>query len=376
MNLKVSLLILLFLSAPVLKAQQYSLPADKEALELTEKITGLIYNNEHGLVQDQLKKLEQSVPEDHPVFPMLQALNLYWLEAPMHTGSPEFPAFKHFLQQTVKQSEIYLEREQDETLANFLALSAHSLLTRFHADKGDYLAAIGEAKNAYSYMSEAFDLADSYQEFLFPVGLYNYYREKYPELHPVYKPFMFFFRSGDKQKGLRQLELAARQNIFTKPEAAVFLVQIYLYYENNPAAALRNIRKLQQEFPQNRLFRTQLAEAYLANGQYREAFTFIELLNQETDPFYKMAAQLFGALYQEKYAKDDNRAFTLYNEAIKTGKDLSYMANVYRSMAYAGLARSYDRRRQPKEAREAYKKALELAAFEYPVRSEAKAYLK
>ena len=369
------LLVLLFLVAPALKAQQYSFLSDPPALRLTEEITSLIYNNEHKQVQTQLKKLQKFVPADHPVFPMLQALNLYWMEAPMHTGSPKFPAFKHFLQQTVQQSEVYLEREQDEMLANFLALSAHSLLTRFHADKGDYMATIGEAKSAYSYMKKAFKLVNRYQEFQFPVGLYNYYREKYPELHPVYKPFMFFFRSGDKEKGLRQLELAAQQNVFTKPEAAVFLVQIYLYYENNPAAALRNILRLQQEYPQNRLFKTQLAETYLANGQYQKALPYIQFLRQETDPFYKMAAELFWALYQEKHVKNDSDAFTGYEEALKVGKELNYLANTYRSMAYAGLGRLYHRRHQPEEAREAYKKALELAAFEYPVKPEAVAYL-
>ncbi|WP_017733423.1 tetratricopeptide repeat protein [Nafulsella turpanensis] len=369
------LFFLLLLLSSSLWAQQYSLLADKPALEQVEEITGLIYNNEHALVQQKLKKLRTSVPADHPVFPMLQALNLYWMDAPMHTKSAYFPVFKDYLHQTVQHSEVYLARKQDETLASFLALSAHSLLTRFHADKGDYMAAIGEAKEAYSYMKEAFELAGSYNEFNFPVGLYNYYREKYPELHPVYKPFMFFFRSGDKNKGIRQLEQASRENIFTKPEATVFLVQIYLYYENKPKEALRNIRRLQQEFPQNRLFKAQLAEAYIANGQYQPIRPHIQYLLQQPEPFFKMAGELFEGLYLEKQLKDYEQALNSYTSALETGKSLNYMADVYRSMAYAGLGRIYHHRQQAKQARAAYKKALEYAAFEYPVKPEAKTYL-
>jgi tetratricopeptide (TPR) repeat protein len=369
------LLFILFLFPPGLWAQQYSLQADKNGLQQVEQITNLIYNNQHQQVQQQLKQLESKVPLSHPVFPMLRALNLYWQDAPMHTASPHFEEFTQHLRQTIKQSEAYLERDQDKTMVNFMALSAHSLLTRFHADRGNYLDAVGEAKNAYSYMKKGFDLASEYKEFYFPVGLYNYYREKYPELHPVYKPFMFFFRSGDKAKGLQQLELSARQNIFTKPEAGVFLAHIYLYYENSPDKALQSVQQLHEEFPQNRMFRAQLAESMLATGAYAKALPHIRFLLQQPDPFYQMAGQLFQAVYSEKAQRDPEMAFSYYQKAIKTAAHLNYMANVYRSMAYAGLGRFYARKNDKSSARAAYEKALNLASYEYPVKPEAEAYL-
>lgn len=260
-------------------------------------------------------------------------------------------------------------------LVNFLALSAHSLLTRFHADKGDYMAAIGEAKNAYSFMKKGFDLTEEYSEFNFPVGLYNYYREKYPELHPVYKPFMFFFRSGDIPKGLQQLEMSVNRNVFTKPEAGVFLVHIYLYYENNPAAALKNMQQLQEEYPENRFFRLQLAEVLLANNQYNNAAPHINFLLKQNDPFYKMAGQLFKGLYMEKKEQKMEEARKSYDQALQTGKILPYTANVYRSMAHAGLGRFYKAQNDLEKAKEAYKNALDLAYYEYPVKPEAEKFL-
>lgn len=356
-------------------SQQYSLLTDVDALREVEEITNLIYNNQHDLVRQELIQLRTKVPPGHPVFPMLQGLNLYWKDAPMHAGAPHFKEFKNYLQETVQQSELYLRRGQDETLVNFLALSAHSLLTRFHADKGDYMAAVGEAKNAYSFMNKGFNLKEEYSEFYFPVGLYNYYREKYPELHPVYKPFMFFFRSGDIPKGLQQLEYSVRENVFTKPEAGVFLVHIYLYYENKPAAALRNMAKLQKEYPQNRFFKIQMAEVLLANRQYKQALPYIEFLLTQTTPYYKMAGALFMGIYQEKKAENSVLAKQYFLQALKTSESLGYMADVYRSMAYAGLGRHYHQQQQEEEAREAYKKALALANYEYPVKQEARQYL-
>ena len=369
------LFLFLFLLPMSLLAQQYSLLTDKQGLQQVETITNLIYNNQHPEVQQALKQLEGKVPASHPVFPMLRALNLYWQDAPMHTGSPNFQEFTQHLKQTVQQAEVYLEREQDETMVNFMALSAHSLLTRFHADRGNYLDAVGEAKYAYSYMKKGFDLAGEYKEFYFPVGLYNYYREKYPELHPVYKPFMFFFRSGDKAKGLQQLEQSARQNIFTKPEAGVFLAHIYLYYENKPAQALQSVQQLHEEFPENRLFRAQLAESLLATGAYAKALPHIRFLLQQPDRYYQLAGQLFQAIYSEKAQGDARTAYTFYQKALKTAEPLNYMAGVYRSMAYAGLGRYYAQAKEAAKAKAAYQKALNLAAYEYPVKPEAQRYL-
>ena len=369
------LFLFLFLLPLGLWAQQYSLQTDKEALQQVETITNLIYNNQHQEVQQALNQLEQKVPKSHPVFPMLRALNLYWQDAPMHTGSPNFQEFTRHLRQTVQQSEAYLDREQDPTMVNFMALSAHSLLTRFHADRGNYLDAVGEAKYAYSYMKKGFDLAREYKEFYFPVGLYNYYREKYPELHPVYKPFMFFFRSGNKALGIQQLEQAARQNIFTKPEAGVFLAHIYLYYENKPAQALESAQQLQEEFPENRLFRVQLAESLLASGAYAKALPHIRFLLRQQDPYYLMAGQLFQAMYSEKARGDFRTAYAYYQKAIRTAEPLNYMGDVYRSMAYAGLGRYYAQAKEATKAKAAYQKALSLAAYEYPVKPEAQRYL-
>lgn len=356
-------------------SQQYSLQTDAAALREVEEITNLIYNNQHSQVQRELLLLKATVPHDHPVFPMLQALNLYWKDAPMHSGAPHFKEFKGYLQETVKKSQLYLQRGQDQTLVNFLALSAHSLLTRFHADKGDYMAAVGEAKNAYSFMKKGFDLKEEYSEFYFPVGLYNYYREKYPELHPVYRPFMFFFRSGDIPEGLQQLEYSVRNNIFTKPEAGVFLVHIYLYYENKPAAALRNMGQLQKEYPENRFFKAQLAEVLLANRQYSRALPYIEFLLTQTAPYYKMAGELFMGIYQEKKAANPELAREYFLQALNTSETLGYMADVYRSMAFAGLGRHYHQQEEKAKAREAYEKALALANYEYPVKQEARQYL-
>ena len=62
-----------------------------------------------------------------------------------------------------------------------------------------------------------------YSDFYFFTGVYNYYREAYPEAYPVYKPLALLFPKGSKTKGLEDLLIASKNSIFLKAEAFSFL---------------------------------------------------------------------------------------------------------------------------------------------------------
>lgn len=373
----VSLLLFLMLLFPLLlQAQGYSLLKDEKGLSQVQRITNLIYNTQHQQAEKELEELKQQVPASHPVHPLLQAINLYWIDAPMHTGSPNFKEFIRLLHKTNKQAELYLDKDLDITVSTFSALTAHSLLTRYHAEKGDYMAAMQQARPTYSYMKEGFDLKDQYNEFFFSVGLYNYYRVKYPELHPVYKPFMWLFKDGNKTLGLQQIEYAARNTVFTKVEAGVFLVHLYLYYENQPKKALQSILQLQRQFPANPFIRLQLAESLVSARQYADAAPHVTYLQEHANPYYRAAGELFRGILEEKQEQNFNQAYQHYAAALKIAQPLNYIADTYRSMAYAGQARYYEAKQQTDKAKAAWQQALRLAVYEYPVKQEATQHLK
>ncbi len=372
-----SVILLLLLACPLLlRGQSYTLYGDPQGLEDVERITYLIYDARHKQVEQELAMLKRQVPASHPVHPLLKALNLYWMDAPMHLASPHYNEFIQLLHQTNSQAEAYLNKGMDKTVSIFAALTANSLLTRFHAEKGDYMAALKQARPTYGYMKQGFELKEAYKEFYFPTGLYNYYRVKYPELHPVYKSFMWMFQDGDKSLGLQQLEYSVRNNVFTKAEAAVFLVHLYLYYENQPQKALQSIQILYKQFPNNRFIRLQLAESLIAARNYAEAAPHVAYLLKETDAYYRTAAELFSGILQEKQHQNHQQAFTHYNAALSIAAPLNYIADTYRSMAHAGLARYYEAKNQQEKAKKAWQQALDLAMYEYPVKQEAKAHLK
>ncbi len=352
--------------------QHYSLLEQEEDLEQVKNITQLIYNAQFQQADLQLSALKNKVPANHPVLPLLQAITLYWQAAPMHPDAHNFDKFIGLLHKTNQNADYYLENGYDKIVTTFCTLTAHSLLARYHAEKGDKMAAIKEARVTYGFMKQGFELQNQYNEFYFSTGLYNYYREKYPEQHPVYKPFMWLFEDGDKDKGLQQLEYAARHAVFTKVEAATFLVHLYLYYENQPQKALPIIRLLYQQFSGNRYVRLQLTESLLASGHYVAATPHVAFLQQHKDHYYHAAGTLFAGILAEKQHRNYAQAHQLYQKALEIAKPLNYIGDTYRSMAHAGIARYHEANQQKDKARAAWQAALDLAAYEYPVKQEAK----
>ena len=199
----------------------------------------------------------------------------------------------------------------------FFAMSAHGLLGEYYADKGYIMKAVGEGYNAYTLLKKGFDFVDEYPEFLFATGLYNFFRESYPEKYPVYKPLVMFFHDGNKELGISQLKRATETAILTKVEAFVYLSYIYLRYDYNPSKAQKYLSRLCLLYPNN----------YYAKAKYLESLAnpkdFIlapldmihELLIHE-NPYYKLAGSIFLGYYEEVVNKNLVKAKSLYKEGL------------------------------------------------------------
>jgi len=228
---------------------------------------------------------------------------------------------------------------------------------------------VGYAKNAYSYLQKGRVYRQQYPDFSLSSGLYDYYREEYPELHPVYKPLVWFMQSGDKQNGLAQLVVASRQSLFSQVEATLYLTHILADYENRASDALPYLAQLAKLYPNNPFFVARYAEVLLQAGRLEQATPLIDSLVASRLPFYQQVGQLLKArlkLAQGALIEADALAQRVLQ---KPPKDEAYQA-----WAYTVLARVAAQTNQPKQARVFYKKVLDLA--EYPIlSSEAKHYL-
>ncbi len=365
-------IVLLFVYYP--SFAQKSIPEGSKAYHLIEQALQHIYNTE---VQEANRLAEQihSLAPGHPVYPMLKALAIREANNPIDLNIPAFDSLRHYLYEALEKSENMLKKEEDQPEANFFAMASYGWLAMYENQDGNAMKAVGLAKDAYKYLKKGFKLKEKYPEFYFTTGLYNYYREKYPDLHPVYKPFMLFFKDGDIPLGLEQIEKSSRASVFMQAEAKDYLSHIYLRYEDQPETALKFAQSLVRQYPKNLFFVYKYVDAAIASQAYQGLDTYIDRLISSDRRYYQMVGQLFRGMLLEKRDNNFQAAEKYYVQSLSTGSGLEVEgAENYRSYAYSGMARVALHKEKYKDAERLYKQALSTA--QYPqTEKEPKAYL-
>ncbi len=188
---------------------------DTTTLSLLKKGVDNIYNGEFSQAREALSKLESAYP-GHPVIYLYRGMSTYWEHFPLTPASKALGSFKADMFKCIDLCEKrrLIPGEAEYLLAD---IGARGLLLTYYADNGLGRSVISMASRTYQDVVRAFDYTQSYADFLFVTGLYNYYRETYPEAHPFYKPFALLFPRGDRNLGLQQLENAAGK--FHLPES-------------------------------------------------------------------------------------------------------------------------------------------------------------
>lgn len=357
-----------------LPQQRLPLFDSKENTKVVQQCVNHIYNMEFSEARHVFEEVKRKLP-GHPAIDMIEAFFISWKEMPFNSHSPGYKKHIEYLKNVIAKAEAILAEDPDNQEGLFFELSARGLLAEYYADEESYMKAVSEAKQTYDLIKKGFELTQENPEFLFTVGLYNYFREKYPERHPVYKPFLWFFKSGNKEIGLKQLDLACRQGVLTKVEAHLYTSYIYLRYEGDPETALKYLRKLQKDYPKNPFFQTKLAEALIMNGKYKDAVPVALELSENSDPYYRMSANVFFGIMKEKTDENYADAKKYYEKGLQEASTFEYKGEYYKSLMYMGLGRIMMAEGQKEKAREQFNMALEWATTE-EVEKEAKGYLK
>ena len=332
---------LMFMIISGLFSQQKILP-NKDLMALIRQGIDKTYNSEFDAAEKIYKEVEKRAP-GHPAAPLLNGLNYYYKYYPLNPSSPGAEPFETTVKEAIKRAGAMLDKNSEDIEAQAMDMIARSLLNMYYVDNGYSFKAIPQIMPIYRTVIKGFTLKEKFNEFYFTTGLYNYYREAYPDAHPVYKPITSLFQHGNKILGIKQLIYAADSCVFLRNEALNFLKIIYLNYENNPAKALLYARRLSEKYPGNLTFLADYAETLLLDKQYDKAKIPILLLlsRSNKDLGIIMKGLILKGIYEEKERKDLSTAEKNYLAGMKASEDLGPSVDAYRAYACLGLARIY-----------------------------------
>ena len=354
------LLAFIFLSSAwVSNAQKLALFDRPDRMELVERGGFFIYNNEYDRADSAIAEVAKILP-GHPIVSMMEALNLGWREMPIRTNSKLFPDYLKALNRVIESSEKLRELDDEHPEGVFFEQSARGLLAEHYAEEGSYIKALGEAKKVYGLMKLGFELVDQNPEFLFSVGIYNYFREMYPNRHPVYKPFMWFFRSGSVELGLEQMDRATRLGRLTRIEAHLYISYILLRYENRPEEAMVYLENLVTTYPNNSFFKAKYLEGLASQNQFDKMMKLVTTLERNNDPYFVLCGHTYRAYYLEKKDKNYKNAERYYLNALGVGSRYSNKGEYYKSLCYLGLGRVNEKYGKKEIAIYYYAKAIEM----------------
>ncbi len=363
------LFVLLFFLITPIRAQVMTDAAMRQTI-----LQGLdaIYGYDFATADATIRQFRVRYPQ-HPAGPMLRASQLLWANIPLKDSKPATDQFVQAASQTLDLAKKILAKNSNDPEGVFFALTAHGYLALKSNNEGQLMSAVSEARKAYGYMKQGFDLTEQNPEFYSTTGLYNYYAVRYPDDHPIVKPAMIFFKNGDMALGLKQLDVATKRGVFTANETRFYLAHIFLEHESQFGRAATVLKTLVDQYPNNPVFLMRYTESVLLQNQFDAARPLLQRLKQMNQAkLLAMPILVFDGLLAEKDAKNDQQATANYQAALKLPYIEAYTKE-YHGMAYAGLARIAARANNRPLARNLYKKAAAIGEYK-SLWAEAKAF--
>ncbi|HBH23103.1 MAG TPA: hypothetical protein DDY13_06720 [Cytophagales bacterium] len=356
-HILISLLLLAFVQVNA----QDDLFKDEATVSDMDRTMQMIYNFEFDEANTMIVKLERRWPQ-HPSINLLKAFKTFWQHRPLLKNTKPFNYFVDQLNKTIEKCEYRFSHDEDEVEATFFSMAAYGYLAQLYADVDEDMKALGMAKNAYRYLIDGFELIDKYPEFYFSSGIYNYYRVKYPEENPFFKPFVWIFKSGDKQEGIIMLKKAAQMAVFTKAESLNYLSHIYLHYEGLPNSSIIYAKKLYDNYPNNIPFNILYTENLLALGSFEKAKPIIDKIKQENHVYYQFVSKVLDGIY---FYQEGNyqKAVDILETALEIEEVENFDISHYSSLLHLYLGQSREALQQKDEALASYKKSAKAASY-------------
>jgi hypothetical protein len=358
-NFTGSILLLVFISPAVSNGQ---ILKDTASVNMIKRAIDRVYNHEFTEARQILKSIEDSF-SGHPVSSLLNGMMIYWENYPLLPASRERKVFEETLHKcmSICDSEHDPGYDAEYLLAD---LCTRGLLLMFYSDNNLSLEVFPLVLGTYHRIMKSFNYTRICSDFFYFTGIYNYYREVYPDKHPVYKPLAVLIPKGNRTEGIKQLQEASANSIVLRAEALLFISHIFMTYENDYAKSLYYSEELFNLYPANPAYRAEYVINLLISDKYDEAEKLVAFLESQPDSsFFKAQGEILHGVIHEKKYHDLQKAKDLYMSGIKDISLYGDYGNECCAMAYYGLSRISDSEGDKYYRKMYRKKGDELADF-------------
>jgi len=271
--------------------------------------------------------------------------------------------FEGAVSKAMQITEARLEKSPDDIDALYANGVSHGLRSNYNfLVRKAWMDALKDVTTARKRHNRITDLKPSMIDARLVQGVHDYVVGSLPWTQKLLG-FLIGFR-GDKQEGVKILQLVAAKGDNNRIEAKVMLAAIYRR-ERRAAEAIPLLQELLQMYPRNYLLRLEMVQMYADLGDKQKALDTL----RELERLKKAGTPGFSKLLPEKinYARG-NLLFWYrdYDVAVEELKKATAKANELDlnagSMSYLRLGQCYDMKQQRTPAQSAYRAAITLAS--------------
>lgn len=187
----------------------------------------------------------------------------------------------------------------------FLHAMAHGFVARVMLLKSERISAASNYLDGVDYLEACIKLKNPEPEVELLVGIYNAIIGSLNE-KVAYRPILWFFPSGDKQKGLNTLlNMNTSKNALVQAESLYFMYKINTELYEDHATALDYISSLVKLYPTNWMYlieEIRLESYYNYNAAVKRKKHFLEFLNTSTLPLQEKlyATKKLNLIFKKK----------------------------------------------------------------------------
>lgn len=360
-------LILLLLSSDILSAQ-WDLGPDID--RRIQKGVDHIYNLEFYDAEQLFAEVIRLRPA-HPAGYFFRAMIQWWRVLSNIEDESHDERFYEMLEEVIDMCDTMLEKDPDDITALFFKGGSLGFRGRLRGTRGNWFGAARDGIAALPIIRTAHVLDSTNYDVLLGIGIYHYYADIVPSEYPIVKPFMVFFPSGDRKKGLEQLELASQKAKYASIEATYFLAQNYFLFEKNNQKALQLASGLSKRYPRNPVFLRVMGRCHVSLGNWDDVFrVFSEVVVRTTErqtgfdaadareAYYYIGKYFMNLEKIEESLVNFQRCEELSQQLDTNG------ASGFSSMASLQIGMIYDLQKRRQEALAKYRAVLKMRNFE------------
>jgi tetratricopeptide (TPR) repeat protein len=240
-----------------------------------------------------------------------------------------------------------------------------------------YLEMVQETSNIWNYLETA-KAADPYNyDIDFLMGLLHYHTDHLVGMTRFLSSLLI--TSGNRQKGLQELQTAAQKGYLLREIAQSELSSDYLNYEKQPSQALPLLLDLKKRFPNNYNFSFTLCMVLVELQRFDEAAMLAAEIEKNISsgqaPYVGQLQPRYNFLMGRLFFKrgDYEKAETSFQKAVQ---DKSFYNARTRSRSLVFMGMIHDIRLERKHAEDYYQRALDVEGADGIAKIDAKGYLK